>query len=179
VSSLYRDTEGRGVWVGLTDGLVSCVDWRVEEVASELRLSGTVSGRWDEAFQAQSACVCVAGVGIAGDGCVALWDTRHDGAPVSTHSLGLPPSMQQKPPPQIVAGGVMVLVSMGDTVSVYSTDNMMRIVQLDGHKQKEKTVSVTSLAIHPTVERLVFSGDNQQGLHAWLFNPYIQNQCQP
>jgi hypothetical protein len=87
--------------------------------------------------------------------------------------------MQKVPPTQIVAGGGMVLVSMGDTVSVYSTDNMMSIFQHDGHKQKDKSVSVTSLAIHPTVERLVFSGDNQQGLHAWVFNPDNQNQCQP
>ena len=151
----------------------------MEGVASELRLSGTDSGRWDTAFLPQSAGVCVAGVSGAGGGCVALWDTRHGGAPVSTHSLGLPPSMQQVPPPQIVAGGGMVLVSMGDTVSVYSTDNMMSIFQHDGHKQKDKSVSVTSLAIHPTVERLVFSGDNQQGLHAWVFNPDNQNQCQP
>ena len=42
--------------------------------------------------------------------------------------------------------------------------------------RRKKTVSVTSLAINPTVERLVFSGDNQQGLHAWVFNP--DNQCQ-
>ena len=76
VCSLYRDTEGRGVWVGQRDGLVSCVDWRVEGVASELRLSGTDSRRWDTAFLGQSAGVCVARVMSAGGGCVALSDTR-------------------------------------------------------------------------------------------------------
>eukprot|EP00092_Neocalanus_flemingeri_P004308 GFUD01004631.1.p1 GENE.GFUD01004631.1~~GFUD01004631.1.p1 ORF type:complete len:148 (+),score=51.08 GFUD01004631.1:28-444(+) len=128
--------------------------------------------RWDTAFLPHGDSVCVVGVSSARGGCVGLWDTRHSGTPVCQQSLQLPPSLQQSTwVPQVVAGGGTVLLSVGDTVSVYNPHSLQLLFQHDGHKQKDQAVSVTSLAIHPTVERLVFSGDNRQGLQAWIFNP--------
>ena len=62
VNSLYSKGERGGVWVGQTEGVVSCVDWRVEGVASQIRLGGTDRERWDTAFLPQWDSVCVVGV---------------------------------------------------------------------------------------------------------------------
>ena len=170
MKSLYSEGEG-GVWVGQTEGVVSCVDWRVEGVASQLRLGGTDRERWDTAFLPQWNSVSVVGVSSARGGSVGLWDTRQGGTPVCTHSLQLPPTLQSTWVPQVVAGCDTMLLSAGHTVSVYNTHHLQLLFQHDGHKQKDQAVSVTSLAIHPTVERLGFSGDSRQRLHAWIFNP--------
>ena len=165
VTSLYSDGEG-GLWAGQSDGVVSWVDWRVDGVASELRLG---KGVWSTAFLSQCGSVSV--VGVNSEGSLSVWDTRNSVSPVLQHTLCLSPTLSKSHTPQIVAGGGTVMVGVGDTVSVYQAHNMTKLFTHDGHKQKDQVVKVTSITLHPTVDRLVFSGDDQQRLQAWMYHP--------
>ena len=171
ISCLYTEGDGEVVWVAQTGGVVSCVDWRVEGVASKLRLGGADADQWDTAFLPHGDSVGVVGVSSASGGSVGLWDTRQGGIPVCQHPLQLSPTLYQTgSAPKVVAGCGTVLLSTGHTVSVYNPTNLHLLFQHEGHKQKDQLVNVTSMAIHPTVEMLVFSGDSRQRLHAWIFN---------
>ena len=172
ICSLYSEGDSEVVWVGQTGAVVSCVDWRVEGVARQLKLGGADGDRWDTAFLPHRDSVGVVGVSSAKGGCVGLWDTRQASTPVCQKPLHLPPTLcRADSVPQVVAECGTVLLSMGHTVSVFNPANLKMLFQHEGHKQKDQVVNVTSLAIHPTVERLVISGDSRQRLHAWIFNP--------
>jgi len=168
VSSLHSD--GEGVWVGQDDGVVCWVDWRVEGVTTELRLG---EGVWDTDFLSKSGNVLV--VGVNNKGCISMWDTRHNVSPVKQHALCLRPTLSKVPTPHIKTGGDRVLVSVSDTVSVYQAHDMTKLFTHDGHQQKDQLVNVTSMNPHPTVDRLVISGDDKQSLHAWIYNPDTNN----
>jgi len=165
VQSIYSDSGGM-LWITQKGGFVSSVDWRSEKISSLFKLGESGENNWEATFLPSNGNLHVLGISLEKGGIISQWDTRNPTRSLNSKSLNLPPSIQCDYNHQVkTCSSGPCIYTFGSKVSVLDPSSLEDIFTHDGHKEK-----VTSITSHPVVDRLVVSGDKNQGLHAWIYN---------